>query len=209
MEIGGRCRGGALGCKIGDQDAEGVELMLAPQKIATAKVSDRGRRHVGSEKYRWSRRWNREVQRSPTTRGGVQDGLMGLCSLSASETYDLYVDNLPDDFYISEIRVNGANAMENGIAGTSASRDVPFEIVLDSRGGKVMGRVASQEGVPWSGANVMLIPDPPQGRAQDRIGRGSAEEHGQFADSAASRRDAMCWWRGSMKRRAMCTIRWI
>lgn len=169
-------RGSAL-LQIGDQDAEGVELMLAPQKIASAKVVVEGGGTLDA-KASLVASMEPRGQRAPTTRGGVQDGLM-VFSLTASETYDLYIDNLPGDFYISEIRVNGANAMVNGIPGMSASGDLPFEIVLDSRGGKVVGRVASEDGVQWSGANVMLIPDPPQGRAQS-YRQGGADEHGQF-----------------------------
>ncbi len=163
--------------QIGDGDAEGVELMLTPQRIAAAKVVVEGGGTL-DPKASLVATMEPRGQRASTTRGGVENGLM-VFSLIANETYDVYVDNLPGDFYVSEIRVNGANAMENGIPGTSASHDQPFEIVLDSRGGKVMGRVASESGVVWSGANVMLIPDPPSGRVQS-YRQGSADEHGQF-----------------------------
>jgi Carboxypeptidase regulatory-like domain len=99
--------------------------------------------------------------------------------LAAGELYDLFVENLPNDFYVSSVRVNGVDALPFGIHGNAASSDRPFEIVLDSRGGSVSGRVLGSDDSLWSRASVALIPDPPVGRVQS-YREGAADENGLF-----------------------------
>jgi hypothetical protein len=98
-------------------------------------------------------------------------------TLAGGETYDLFVDNLPNDFYVSALLVNGADRLPFGIDGSAASVDKPFEVVLDSRGGSVSGRVTGSDDSLWSRAAVALIPDP--GRAQ-AYRAGAADENGVF-----------------------------
>jgi hypothetical protein len=104
------------------------------------------------------------------------------CTVTIDEVYDVIVDNLPEDYYVSAVRVGGADVRRAGLAGSQASSN-PFEVVLDSRGGIVSGRVfgagGGLSGEVWSGANLALIPDPPGGRLQDYRGS-SADEYGQF-----------------------------
>jgi hypothetical protein len=95
------------------------------------------------------------------------------------ETYDVFIQNLPDDFYVASVRVNGGDVMAAGFEGWNSSLDKPFEVVLDSRGGRVGGRVIGPDGTVWSGANLMLIPDPAEGRLQ-AYRDGVADEYGIF-----------------------------
>jgi hypothetical protein len=100
-------------------------------------------------------------------------------SLMGDERYDLFVTNLPNDYYLSSVRVNGVDAMAMGIDGVAASANRPFEVVLDSRGGQVSGRVLGSDDGLWSRASVALIPDPPGGRVQS-YREGGADENGLF-----------------------------
>jgi hypothetical protein len=100
-------------------------------------------------------------------------------SLMENDVYDAFVTNLPNDFYLSAVRVNGADMMAFGIDGAAASVDRTFELVLDSRGGRVSGRVLGSDGNVWSRASVALIPDPPRGRVQS-YREGAADENGLF-----------------------------
>jgi hypothetical protein len=85
----------------------------------------------------------------------------------------------PADFYLAAVRVNGIDVMGAGLDGSSATSDKPFELVLDSRGGRVAGVVTGPDGNAWSGASMALIPDPPQGRLQAYRETG-ADEFGRF-----------------------------
>jgi hypothetical protein len=94
------------------------------------------------------------------------------------ETYDVFVRNLPDNFYVSAVRVNGTDMRALGLSGSMAA-GIPFEIVLDSRGGRLSGRVMGPSGDVWSGANLVLIPESPADHWQS-YREAAADEYGFF-----------------------------
>ncbi len=94
------------------------------------------------------------------------------------ETYDVFVRNLPDNFYISAVRVNGTDVRALGLSGSMAG-ELPFEIVLDSRGGRINGRVYGPNGDVWSGASMVLIPESPADHLQ-AYRETAADEYGRF-----------------------------
>jgi hypothetical protein len=99
-------------------------------------------------------------------------------AVMTDDVYDVFVDNLPEDYYLSSVRAANFDVRATGLAGNQASIG-PFELFLDPRGGQVLGRVFDPEKNVWSGANVMLIPDPPDARLQDYRSAG-ADQYGQF-----------------------------
>ncbi len=86
-------------------------------------------------------------------------------SLWTNETYDVFVRNLPGNYYLSQVRVGGSDVRSAGLKGTMAQQQ-PFQLVLDPRGGQVEGVVFGPDGDLWSGAQVALIPDPSRDRLQ-------------------------------------------
>lgn len=108
-----------------------------------------------------------------------KDGDVFQFSLMGDDVYDLFATNLSDDFYLSAVRVNGVDVMALGIEGNSASASRPFEVVLNSRGGRVSGRAMGSDDSLWSRASVALIPDLPAGRVQS-YQEGAADENGLF-----------------------------
>lgn len=113
---------------------------------------------------------------TPSARSGA--ALAFDCNLQRDEVYDVFADNLPFDFYLSAVRVGPADVKAIGLPGDAASQ-TPFEVVLDSRGGRVGGTVGGSDGTPWPGATLMLIPDPPSRRLQDYRST-SADSTGRF-----------------------------
>jgi hypothetical protein len=117
-------------------------------------------------------------------RGAIAEAAPGFNSepftvtVMPDETYDVFVRNLPENFYISEVRVNGTDMRGLGLSGSMAT-GVPFEIVLDSRGGRLDGRVFGPNGDVWSGASIVLIPDSPAGQLQS-YRETAANEYGIF-----------------------------
>ena len=107
------------------------------------------------------------------TSGGEFEVLM-----MPGETYDAFVMNLPTDFYVSQVRANGADVRAAGLS-TSMAGNQPFQIVLDSPGGRVNGQVFGPDGSVWSGAVVTLIPEPARDRLQD-YREGFADQYGRF-----------------------------
>lgn len=117
---------------------------------------------------------------SGTTSGAAPSatGLGFKCDVQRDEIYDVFADNLPGDFYLSAVRISGVDVKPFGLPGNIASR-TPFDVVLDSRGGRVSGAVVGPDGMVWRGASLMLIPDPPQRRMQD-YRSASADVNGRF-----------------------------
>ena len=94
------------------------------------------------------------------------------------ETYDVFVRNLPENFYVSAVQVNGTDVRALGLSGSMAG-SVPFEIVLDSRGGRITGRIFGPGGEVWSGASLALIPESPRDHVQS-YRQTAADEYGFF-----------------------------
>ena len=109
---------------------------------------------------------------------GTPTGLELETQVMTDEVYDVFADNLPDDYFVSAVRAANFDVRATGLAGNQASTG-PFEIFLDPRGGQVLGRVFGPDKDVWSGANLVLIPDPPDGRLQDYRSLG-ADQYGQF-----------------------------
>lgn len=169
---------GSAALTVADADVENLELVISPERILSARMRIDG---DGRLDYRISLSVALEPrsERGASVNADVRN--MGFqCPVMSGETYDLYVRNPPDDFYVSAVRVNGSDAMQLGLEGSlAAGPDKPLEVVLDSRGGRVAGRAFGPDGAVWSGASVALIPDPPQGRLQ-AYRENSADEYGQF-----------------------------
>ena len=98
--------------------------------------------------------------------------------LMPGETYDAFVLNLPEDYYMTQVRSSGGDVRAAGLS-TSMANPLPFQIVLESQGGKIDGLVLGPDGMVWSGATVTLIPEPVTDRLQD-YREGYANELGRF-----------------------------
>jgi hypothetical protein len=102
-----------------------------------------------------------------------------LCLLRPGQIYDLSIGNLPDDFYLASVQVNGTDVLASGLDASDAAAADPFEVVVDSRGGRVTGVVAGPDDQVWSGASMALIPDPPNGRMH-AYRESAADEYARF-----------------------------
>ncbi len=162
---------------IPDEDVENLELLISPERDWKVVVRVEGGGELKSTGGLVASLEPR-VQPAPVASAPISlDGFTG--AVRSDEIYDVYVRNLPDDFYLSAVRVNGTDVTASGLDGSFASVDKPFELVLDSRGGRVTGVVTGADDQIWSGASMALIPDPPGGRMQ-AYQDGSADEYGRF-----------------------------
>jgi len=107
------------------------------------------------------------------------EGVLGFSfPMADGETYDVFVDNLPDDFYVSGISVGGNDLRSLGITHSMAS-ETPLKITLNSNGGAVSGRVFGPNNTVWSGASLGLLPEFSAGALQS-YRFGAADEYGIF-----------------------------
>lgn len=89
------------------------------------------------------------------------------------ETYDLFVLSAPDDVYLKSVRIgtteslrNPAGSSADGLRAEEGDPSLSLQVVLSGKSGQVQGRVLTPENTIASGANVMLLPDPPRGHVQ-------------------------------------------
>jgi hypothetical protein len=172
---GGMALVGHAPLTVAESDVDNVELTILGERAGSAVLMVEGGVQLGEPVHlRLEPRNERgKVVEAPAGAEGFHFSLMG------DDRYDLFVTNLPNDFYLAAVRVNGVDAMPFGIEGIAASANRPFEVVLDPRGGRVSGRVLGSDDSLWSRASVALIPDPPRGRVQS-YREGSADENGLF-----------------------------
>ncbi len=174
---GGKALVGHAPLAVGEADIDNVELTILGERPASAVlVVDNGVKLDDQVKLRFEPRNERGKIVEVSRVAGVEGFHF---SLMGDDLYDLFVTGLPNDFYLSAVKVNGVDVMPLGIEGVAASASRPFEVVLDSRGGRVSGRVLGSDDSLWSQANVALIPDPPKGRVQS-YREGAADENGLF-----------------------------
>jgi Carboxypeptidase regulatory-like domain len=161
---------------VPEQDVDNVELVLqSPRKWRGNVVIEGGGNFDPKQTFRFRLEPHSErVQNVTVAVGGAEFD----CVIWPEEVYDAYAQDLPGDFFLSAVRVNGSDVMGYGLEGAQAS-GTPFQIVLDSRGGGVTGLVMAPDGNVLSGASLALIPDPPQGRLQ-AYREVQADEYGQF-----------------------------
>lgn len=174
---GGKALVGHAPLTVGEADIDNVELTIFGERTGSAVlVADGGVRLDDQVKLRFEPR----NERGKIVVASKQAGIEGFrFSLMGEDVYDLFVTGLPNDFYLSAVRVNGEDVMPLGIEGVAAMANRPFELAVDSRGGRVSGRVLGSDDNLWSRASVALIPDPPRGHVQS-YREGAADENGLF-----------------------------
>jgi hypothetical protein len=140
---------------VGNEDIDNLQLLAAPAQTWPGHI-----RIEGGKPLPGNRTLRVALEPRSDTGTVVQPDVRGFdfeAAVMRDETYDVFVDNLPDDFYLPSVRVGGADVRALGLPGSLASR-TPFETVLDSRGAKLSGLVVGPDGEVWSGVNLMLLP---------------------------------------------------
>jgi hypothetical protein len=174
---GGKALVGHAALTVGESDIDNVEMTIVGERPGSAVlVVDGGVKLSGDVRLRLEPRNERGKIVEASQVAGVEGYHF---SLMGDDVYDLFVTNLPNDFYLSAVRLNGEDVMPLGIEGIAATANRPLELAIDSRGGRVSGRVLGSDDSLWSRASVALIPDPPKGRVQS-YREGSADENGLF-----------------------------
>lgn len=81
--------------------------------------------------------------------GGVHDG-----------DYDLYVFTLPEDYFLKSARLDGNEVLASGLTIDAHEAPKLLEVVVSANGARLEG-VVEKDNHPFSGATVVLVPDPP------------------------------------------------
>jgi hypothetical protein len=79
---------------------------------------------------------------------GIADGL-----------YEINVWSECDGCYLKAVKANGEDILDRGLQVSSGSAPSPIELVYSSNTGMIDGTVTREDGLPASGATVILVPD--------------------------------------------------
>ena len=93
------------------------------------------------------------------------------------ELYTLNVPNLPADYYLKEVRMNGHVMERNQVQG--AGQHGKMELVVSTAGGHVEGQVVDAKDQPVAAA-VLLVPDDDHKSYYDLFRKGRSDREGKY-----------------------------
>jgi Carboxypeptidase regulatory-like domain len=164
---------------VGDADLEALSIVVGPQQNWKGKVVIDGDESIKLPGFGVELQPRRAIA-SPV-RADMDDNLDFTIPFLPQETYDLELINAPEDTYLEAVRVGKNDRLATGLEAEPGAEPQEMEVVLSTRGGKVLGRAvtAADSSTVATGASVLLIPDPPYGRSQ-AYKLAYADQYGNF-----------------------------
>ena len=163
---------------VGSENADGLNIVIGPESLWKGTVRLEGEDTVALAGMVVSLQPRRPT--AAPTQAEVSDKGEFTIPFWPNETYDLYLLNTPDNVYLKSVQVASADRLSLGLEAEAGDAPPPINITLSTRGGEVTGRaVTSDSSIVASGATLMLLPDPPDGRIQ-AYKLAFADEYGNF-----------------------------
>lgn len=164
---------------VGDADQEALSIVIGPQQNWKGKIVIDGDQSIKLPGLGVELR-PRRATASPV-RAYLEKDLGFTIPFLPQETYDLELLNAPEDTYLEAVRVGKNERLTSGLEAEPGAEPQEMEVVLSTRGGKVLGRAvtAADSNIVATGASVLLIPDPPYGRSQ-AYKLAYADQYGNF-----------------------------
>jgi uncharacterized protein (DUF2141 family) len=164
---------------VGDADQEALSIVIGPQQNWKGKIVIDGDQSLKLPGLGVELRPRRAT--ASDVRAYLEKDLEFSIPFLPQETYDLELLNAPEDTYLEAVRVGKNDRLANGLEAEPGAEPQEMEVVLSTRGGKVLGRAvtAADSTIVATGASVLLIPDPPYGRSQ-AYKLAYADQYGNF-----------------------------
>jgi len=169
---------GRVPLNVGDADVTNANIVVGAESTWSGKVRVDGEDAALPTGLVISLEPRRPIT-SPT-RSQVSESGEFTIPFVPDETYDLYVLNAPNNFYLKSVRVANAERLAQGLETSAGGTSPALDVILGAQAGQVVGRaVTADPKVVASGATIALIPDPPAGRVQ-AYQTTQADEYGNF-----------------------------
>jgi protocatechuate 3,4-dioxygenase beta subunit len=121
------------------------------------------------------------VDYGPQPNGRVQDGGRFTLTQVSQDRYDVFVNGLPDGYYVKSIRAGDIEVRDSGLDMTSGSPG-PLTVTIAPGAGQIQGVVLNDKQEPAAAALVALIPDDAQRRERrDSYHIAGTDQYGKFA----------------------------
>jgi uncharacterized surface anchored protein len=79
--------------------------------------------------------------------------------------YRLFATALPENAYIKEARLDGADVLNEPLVWRAATASATLEVVVSERGGQITGTVVDEKAEPVARTQVVIVPDRNRERA--------------------------------------------
>ena len=173
--------GGRRSLTVGDRDLDDIRLVVRPGISLPGEIRVEGDAEVDFPELQVFLR-PREVTMMGGGSGNVkQEGDFVLENVF-QDVYDVSVSGAPEDFYLKAAQLGDEEALSDGLALT-ATETTPgtLELLLSPNGGRVEGVVLNDESQPFSGAQVVLVPEGRRRKMRHLFKTATSDQNGAFS----------------------------
>ena len=173
--------GGRRSLSVGDRDLDDIRLVVRPGIGLPGEIRVEEDAEVDFLALQVSLR-PREVTMMGGGFGRVKaEGDFVLENLF-QDVHDVIVTGAPENFYLKAIRLGDENVLENGLDLTAAeTAPGRLELLLSPNGGRVAGVVLNDEDQPFSGAQVVLVPEGRRRKMRHLCKTATSDQNGGFS----------------------------
>lgn len=165
---------------VGNADIEGIQLALAPSINLAGRVRIEGEAGIRMTQLRVFLRPRDDISTLATNIDPVgADGTFVIQSVTEG-TFNVDVIGAPQGFFLKSAQLGTENTLDSGLTIARGKPPATLELVLSPAGGRVEGIVLSDERLPVSGAQVVLVPNPDRRWRNDLYKTTTTDQFGRF-----------------------------
>ena len=173
--------GGRRSVNVGDRDLDDIRLVLRPGITLSGELRVEGGPEVDFPELQVLLR-PREVTMMGGGLGRVKEEGAFVLENLFQDVYDVSVTGAPEDFYMKAAQLGDEEALEGGLDLTGAeTAPGTLKLLLSPNGGRVEGVVLNDEGQPFSGAQVALVPEGQRRRMKYLFKTATSDQNGAFS----------------------------
>ena len=160
---------------VSDAPIDNLDLTLEPEKNMPGLIrfEDQSTLRMGALRVTIEPR----SDLNPSANSQVKEDGTFQVKVAPGESYDVFVSNIPGNYYLKSVRLGNMDIGPEGISGSAAAATVPLEVTLSGKAGTILGRAYLNDGNVAGGASLMLVPDPIRGRLNAYMST-NADEYG-------------------------------
>lgn len=164
---------------VGNEDVEDVTVVLGPPYQLKGRLLVEGNSRLDFKSLQVWLQPREDMMMGAQAATIEADGSFVLQD-AGDGPYRVVLNGLPESFYLKAARLGAEDVLDGDLQISGKQPLGPLELVLNPRGGRVEG-VVSQQQLPFSGATVVLVPEPSR-RGQDRLySTANTDPNGRFS----------------------------
>ncbi len=173
--------GGRRSISVGDRDLGDIRLVVRPSISLPGEIRVEGDAEVDVSEWQVFLR-PREVTMMGVALGRVKQEGDFLVENMFQDVYDVTVSGAPENFYLKAARLGDENVLEDGLDLTAAeTAPGALELLLSPNAGRVEGVVLNDEDQPFSGSQVVLVPQGRRRKMQHLFKTATSDQNGAFS----------------------------